>query len=126
MDSALVTFSFIKIGMKTIGLFFFSLFICFSKAQPSYLTLESNIPIKLYHIIKEQDSTFWIVLYRQQYQDTIEIKPFLTKSEALYFANEDSERFISIRHVEKPMQMKLNMTKTQKICEEEIKEWVFS
>jgi len=67
-----------------------------------------------------------LLFYKKQGTFDIKIKPCETKSEALYFANLFTERVISIRSVEKPIQMKLNTTKIQKVCEEEIKEWVFS
>lgn len=101
----------------------------FALGFPTTATLEYNLPDRYFKLIepqylKDSNREFWIVIYKEHDSWLIELTPFETMDEALFFANHINDQFVSIRHVEPAMKLHLNVTKVRRVVEEEIRKWV--
>lgn len=108
---------------------FLLLLFSFALGFPTIATLEYKLPERRFKIIEpryleDSNREFWIVIYKDHGSWLIELNPFETMDEALFFANHIGDRFVSIRHVEPAMKLHLNVTKVRRVVEEEIRKWV--
>lgn len=110
-------------------LFLFVAIFSFALGFPTTATLEYNLPNLHFKIIEpryleDSNSEFWIVIYKEHSSGLIELNPFETMDEALFFANHIGNRFVSVRHVKPAIKLHLNVTKIRRVVEEEIRKWV--
>lgn len=108
---------------------FLLLLFSFALGFPTIATLEYKLPERRFKIIEpryleDSNREFWIVIYKEHDSWLIELTPFETMDEALFFANHIGDRLVSIRHVEPAMKLHLNVTKVRRVVEEEIRKWV--
>lgn len=105
------------------------LLLSFALGFPTTATLEYILPDRHFKItepqyLEDSNREFWIVTYKEHSSWLIELNPFETMDEALFFANHIGNRFMSIRHVEPALKLHLNVTKVRRVVQDEMREWV--